>query len=281
MSSPSPTEKALQVARFVADSVPPSFTSAELDLNAGTLSLTFSDTLLASSTRINRITLANRANINQATALVNLTGGTTSQSVDGKTVTIALTSSDLNALKQSSSLATSNTDTFISFGQAVVEDLAGNAATVLSSTAGRSISIVSDNVRPALNSYHLDMDNGRIYLTFSETVSGQTLNVSHIMIQDRPDRTAAGTSFYTLLSSTVSNVNSTVLTVNFLPVDLYSLQAMAVLAVSQQTTFISLESWSCQGHEQPALRVCSLNVCSACLEVHHRHNRSTDLFVHL
>eukprot|EP00117_Sycon_ciliatum_P048414 scpid34370/ scgid34477/ len=135
--------KALKVTQFIADNTAPTFSSATLDLDSGSLNLTFTDTVSSGSVNVSGITLANRANLALATSQFSLLGGTVEQSTDGRTVSIVLLPADLNRLTRLQGLGTTTADTFISFTAGTVRDLATNPVAALSGTAGQGVTVVS------------------------------------------------------------------------------------------------------------------------------------------
>ena len=120
--------KAIQASNYIVDDVPPQLLSFILDLNKGLLNLTFDDFMNATTLLVDTIVIQNDTAVSHSEAMLQLSGGdvTRSRSEDGRTLSITLTSRDLNALKTLQYLATTSDDTFLIIPAGVVNDLIGN-----------------------------------------------------------------------------------------------------------------------------------------------------------
>jgi hypothetical protein len=105
-------------------------------------------------------------------------------------------------------VATSASNTFMSFEQFFVKDMAGNELTTRPTTAALALAPASnyagDTVGPSMESANLDMNTGRIHMEFDETVNVGSIDVSKISVRTQDDQN------FVLLSSTSSSVISTV-----------------------------------------------------------------------
>ena len=148
----------LVVTTFVADVTAPELVAFDLDMDSGVMTLSFSETVLASSLAPIRFTLDNAA---CATASYTLTGGTTS-TVDSDVLTIALTIADLNNIKYETSLATATGNTYVSVTAQGVHDMAAvpNAVVARASCTNNLgvTTFVADTTAPVLVSFDLNME---------------------------------------------------------------------------------------------------------------------------
>eukprot|EP00049_Salpingoeca_infusionum_P013900 m.258945 g.258945 ORF g.258945 m.258945 type:complete len:2013 (+) comp15549_c1_seq6:290-6328(+) len=174
---------AMQVTRFVADAVAPSLVRVSLNMDTGRISLTFSETMLASSVSVTALTLQEAASVGGMAHQV--TSASTVVSNDGTVQEVSLSTADLNEVKRLWRLCTSNETTFVSYGSNFATDIQGNNVTAVSAgTAFQAFEVLDDATSPTLVSYTFDMSGVVAYinLTFSETVQGATLNGSAITL---------------------------------------------------------------------------------------------------
>jgi hypothetical protein len=93
-------------ANVVADTTDPALELFELDMNAGVLTLSFSEAMEADSLLVHNFTIQSTSNLSSGVGL-QLTGGARG-STDGLTLYINLTDTDMNELKRVTTLAASN-----------------------------------------------------------------------------------------------------------------------------------------------------------------------------
>ena len=94
---------------------------------------------------------------------------------------------------------------------------------------------VPDQTGPILNSYHLDMNTGIIYLTFDETVNAGSLDITEIILED----VASGSS-YNLTYANSSLANSTEVAIYLGKDDIDSINRLRSLATEKSNTYLSL-----------------------------------------
>jgi hypothetical protein len=112
---------------------------------------------------------------------------------------------DLDNIKSLSKLATSNQNTFLSFGRNAIDDMNKNQVVAIGSDSARQVSwFYHDTVSPELTSFDLDMDIGLLTLYFSETVNGSSLDVNQIRLQTEQIGGSL-VEFHTLGNSTVDH----------------------------------------------------------------------------
>ena len=179
-----PPQLAYPVAsnQFVDDSSQASLVSFTLDMNTAQLILTFSDIIAPATLLADRITLQDAPT---AAISVMLDSASVTNSSDGFEVVIELAEHTYNDLLANRNLATSKNDTYVTIGADVVKDV-GNLD-IVPVTDGNALQVsvyIDDETRPYLKNYTLDINTGRLLLSFSETVAVSTLNISYIGLQN-------------------------------------------------------------------------------------------------
>jgi hypothetical protein len=161
-----------QVDLFIFDKTSPALVQFELDLTKEWLTLSFTETVNASSLNIRAIKILSAASAG-ATPL-KLTGGmVVSKKNYSTSVTIKLETKDLNAIKAISMMATMASNTYISLELSSILDMAGNG--INATVSDKAAKFTADGTKPVLDSFALDMNLTRLLLTFSETVNASTL----------------------------------------------------------------------------------------------------------
>ena len=226
--------KALQATTVVADNTAPALSSWELDLDAGTVTLTFSDTVNSTSFNQSAVVLQNAAASPSST--LRLGKGTFVQSGVGRVLTMTVSTAEINQLTASFGLRTAKSTSFIQVDNGVVLDLGGNA---VPSTTQQVKTHTADTTAPLLSSFSLDMDSGRLAFTFDETVHASSLATTQITLQSASNSQSASERYRLKSTGTVSTANSTIITVDFATTDLDGIKANDALAKNQASTFLS------------------------------------------
>ena len=223
--------KAKKVTTFISDCTAPVLRAFEMNLDKRWVNLTFSETMNSSTLSLKDVIIQNGPNKTSRTSLFVLTEGEVVSSVDGITLRIILTETNLNKIKADSNLATKIEDTYLALGSGAASDLSGNQFGGIAENAAVSADdFVKDSSPPSLDSFTLDMNNGKMVLTFSETIQVSTFNVSSITIQGTRSEALASNS----VRLTSGNVNGTSETV-----DQQALQKLLSVAVSLGSTYLS------------------------------------------
>ena len=174
---------AKRVRVYTPDATHPTLRAFDLDMNEGILTMTFSETMNSSSLTPSSITLQG-SRLSTPTAVFTLTGGLT-QSFDNPVIVMEIVKEDLDAIKRITSIATSSDNTFISLLSTAISDQAGNSVVPVSSlTATRVLAFTEDATSPELIGWRMDMNEGLIHLSFSETVNSSSLDPTLITLQD-------------------------------------------------------------------------------------------------
>ncbi len=237
-----PASRARPVMVFVEDTVPPELLHFDLDMDASTLTLYFSET-------VNSLTFdplaATLQDAREADDSYQLTGGLT-ESLNDSTILVNISKTDLDALKQNTSLVTSNLDSYISFTEFLIADMNGNRIVPIIDGEALVISnYTADTTAPVLIEWELDMDEGRVTMTFSETVNAYQFDPSQITFQAASEVQFFDES-YTLSGGNSSQENITVITFDILfdltvnPDDLNTIKNLTLLATAINNSFVSI-----------------------------------------
>ena len=211
--------------------------SSSLDMNTGELALTFSTAVNPSLTIYSGITLQSAAD--SPTSTYTLTGGTSAG--DGmETITVTLNSLDLDAIKADPDLAVDVDSTYLSLAMGIVT-VAGDDTMVSAAVVQQATTFTADTTSPELVAFDLDMNTGMLILTFSEPVSGQSFNVSGVTLQSSQTTPTSTFRLVSTLSGSGSTDNfASVISVMLSESELNSIKRITELAVSLETTYLSL-----------------------------------------
>jgi hypothetical protein len=172
---------AVVVTTIVPANSQPALTEFSLDMDSGVLAMMFSSAATESENFLTGLTL--QSSMESPVSMYTLTGGTTTGDGNG-TITVTLTTEDLNFIKADEQLAVSVANTFLSIADGIVSDDGGaSIAAVLQATI-----FLADMTEPELVAFSLDVNAGELALTFSEPVSEQSFNVSGITLLSSPER---------------------------------------------------------------------------------------------
>ena len=206
---PIPPSFAIQVATFIVDNTQPELVSFGLDLDIGSLQLTFSEAVDPSTLDPTGITLQS----SPAPALTSfaLTGGS-AVAVSFTEVMLVLTTDDANALRQLQGLATSVADTYLALASATIQDYNGNSLVPISpSNALQTTQFIADTPPEAVSFPIFDLNTGMFSISFSEPVDASSANITQFTLYS--DRSSTATSSYTLTGSISSSPDSSVLVI--------------------------------------------------------------------
>ena len=226
-----PASSATNVNTFTQDATNPVLESFSLDVSNAELSLTFSESVLATSLMPTEIALSNGGE-----SLL-LSGGTLASTEAGTSVTLILSEEDLNELKLNTGLGTTVDNTFISLTSSAVTDPASNPVTPIN--ALQASSVVRDNVPPTLESFSLDLDERTLSLTFDEPILAGSFSIVGISLQDDsslPTQSVTLTRFSTIPTTS----NGLQFIIELSDVDFNALTASFPLATMETNTFITL-----------------------------------------
>ena len=232
----------IQVTNFTADTTNPELDSFSIDMDTGSLQLTFDETVNFSSINFSRIAIFNNP---AADVVIYLGGGQTTNELDSVIVEFLFTVEDLNTLKRIRDIATSKLDTFVSLESGATLDMNDNPVNAVTYSNALNASIfIPDTSDPHLVRFDLDMNTGTLYLTFNETVESSSLNVSQMTLQD--SATATDNNTYKFTGGLSSMEDSTVIVFNFSFFDFNEIKKIRGLASDEfgSNTYLTLTNLS-------------------------------------
>ena len=175
-------EAAINASSVVSDVTGPVLQEFRFDLDSGHLSLTFSETVLASSVNTTAFSLQSTATATNDTLTYTLTGGEI-LTPDGPIVTIELSADDLDELKLVSGLAAGVTSTYLTLTERAVTDAERNQVEPRTTSNPANVtSFIEDTTPPELRSFVLDLNNGQLNLNFTEAVISTTFDFNGFML---------------------------------------------------------------------------------------------------
>ena len=222
----------LQVSSYTPDSTRPLLYSNHINLTNGIMTLIFSETMRVSSGNLFEFALHS---IPSSLQSLTLSGGMISPN-NSPTITISLNMNDLNLIKKDTNFATNISNIFYSFTQEFIRDMAENSIIPINQSMSSPFdSFNSDLFPPSLTEFSLDMDDGILYLTFSETVRVNSVHSCRIILTN--SRTS--TEFYNLsnFSSTI-NSNYHIIPIQISTFDLNSIKLIPSFVNAVDNTYL-------------------------------------------
>lgn len=259
----------LQATVFTANARLPVLRSFSVNMNAGTLSLTFSMTVVASTLNISGLRLASGLNVsgsnNASSSLsgpapraLNEFAPTPSSLVvsgmDSPVVLVQLSTPDLNAIKAADSLLRARNSSFLQLAAGAVLDANGNPSVF--AMYRMAAAFVEDVTPPALTSFRMDQNvlyvnqfanqpSMLVVLQFSESVRLSTLTPSALVFQSAASSAAAGAQSFALTNASViypNKADPTTVMFKLTLADANSIKLLAGLCKNRTTCFLSLAS---------------------------------------
>ena len=178
-----PQESALNVSEHTIDLIPPQVISYSLDLNSGFLNVTFDETINTNLVSTSGFTLTDAPTPGESSSVNLATSAVVSSTGLFSELSIKLSSSNLNAIKSSESLAQPDNDesTYLAISFGAVQDASENSIAMTDAILANSV--IFDSTNPTLTSFSLDLDNGELLLTFNEALNTSSIDVSAVTIQ--------------------------------------------------------------------------------------------------
>ena len=239
------TNNARQVTSFTADSTSPMLVSYDINMNREVIMLTFDETVNIASFAVSEINIQSNqyTNLMSLVSYYRLTGGNYS-SENTTVLTVRFDLGDINTLKEMTSLMTSELNTYLTFSYRLITDVNGNRVEEIVNGRGEQVRIFTpDTTPPQLRSFHIDMDNGLLRLTFRETVNGFSLYVPSLTVQSSRNSTA---DLSRTLNSSSVGVNlsfNTSVSVQISKSDLDNVKSIDNFGVSSSNTWLIWDSF--------------------------------------
>ena len=163
---------------YVPDTTAPTLANSILDMNIGLLSLTFTEPILDYSINSSGFYITNTLQVSPPTQYrLDTVVITTAQNYTIINFLLPLTT--LNYIKLDSGTGTNVFNSYIFISAASLSDYSDN---LIQSQSTPVSSYISDNTRPSLLSFSLDLDNGVMTLSFSEAIDSSTFDPAGAII---------------------------------------------------------------------------------------------------
>ena len=147
---------------------------------------------------------------------------------------------DLNNIKDKDNLGTGVDNSYISFGEGLTVDLAGNSiVAILDDEAEQAADFGIDNVPPELENYVFDLNTGIILMTFSESINASSVQFNQFVLSSSSELVATKVSF---TGGSTTTLLGTTFEFKILHNDLNDIKALFDLATSESNTFLSISS---------------------------------------
>ena len=223
---------------YTTDYTPPELVGFSLDLTSEVLVLSFNETV-NSDVKVTEITISDGSGLATGQRTYTLTNSSFTTDPDTPILTIHLSVFDLNELKKREGLATNINNTFLSLSSLTLTDVFGNPVVPVSLNASEMADVyVADTIPPSYTGFSLDMDNGVLTLTFSETVNSTSLDTTSLTFHNAA---SGGTQSYKLVYPYVSvTTPSDVINVTIDNNDLNVVKNLTMLAVNRMTTYLEI-----------------------------------------
>ena len=242
-------DSAHQAEAVFDDVTPPTLRAFDLDMDTGTVTFYFSESVNASSLDATQVTFHQFQSVvpTQTQARYTLTGSDDVLDASSATtvLTLRMSTRDTDAIKSLVTLATGDGNTFVAITSDFVSDQSGNpvAPNPLSSPARLGVAnFTADTGCPRLDAFDLDLDAAALLLTFDEPVNTSTFDPTQLRLLS-----VTGASSYNLTSgSFTSGLYVSVLNFTLSDFDFDLISFDVDLATDANDTFVLLSERSLQ-----------------------------------
>ena len=234
--------------RFINDVTPPELEFITLDMDSSILSLHFNDVMDVQSVEPLVIEILDYPGGNNSYTLQGPYPYPKSLTVDQRdnyTIDIPLSFDDMNALKNNLDLATSESNTYVTFTSQIATDIYGQRPPGIPPTQVRTL--IPDTTGPMLVAFDLDFNTGVLNLTFDEVINPDMIMFQGITIQNSIISSMVEPNFvfdsHTFVEGGEPLINDTgVVTLQLqLDLDLNALKIAPNLANTVNDTFIRID----------------------------------------
>ena len=237
--------RGIQASNVIVDTTPPQLTSFDLDMDSGTIFLTFTDSINLDTFNLSGVNLQTNESVLDPNDYYTLNSGIVMRSFEDVSVlVINISESDLNEIKKMTHLAVSEDTTYLSTSDNTAEDAAFNSLTLVPKTRALQVTqLWNDSTNPILRSFTLNLDNGILMLSFSETIRLNSFNYSAITFQSSTNITLAEDN-HTLTGGIINGTsgNSSEVYIILSSYDLNTLKSIPTLATVKANTYLSLSN---------------------------------------
>jgi len=157
-------------ADYTADGTSPTLVSFALDMNVNFLTMSFSETVNASSLRSTEITLRNNGTDGANIVILDETSAVTNS--DNHTLTVLISNSDVDRINLAGVIDVVQETVFMTITNLSVADMDDN---LVVATTLEADEFAIDSSPPQLNAFDLNMDTGLLRMSFDEAMSISSL----------------------------------------------------------------------------------------------------------
>ena len=231
---------AVQVTEFIPDSAPPEVKTFSLDLDANTLTLTFTEAVLVDSVNVQKLLIVSSPDSDEVRQI---TGGDIHPTLlaASSTITFILTNEDVTYLKVSDALAVNASNTFLASLAGLANDTNSVSSNALPVANAISINqFVKDVTSPEARGFSLDMNIGKLVITFDDVVVGSSFDVNGITVQNGEYRKPL--EWHTLSSQSSNNSvgDGFIIEVQIGMADLNRIKQIRTLATSLTSSYVTM-----------------------------------------
>ena len=223
---------------FIPDQTPPELEYARMDLDQGTLTLSFSEVVVEATFSPDDVTF-----LHSPSSPLSLTlspDSSVSLSPSGAEIAVELPLSDLNWLK-ARELFTSVDDAYLSVVTSLI-DVSGNAFNNISNSMGFQLSeVFPDTTGPRLISFdYFNLENNSFIITFDEPVNASSLDMAKVTLVSQPSPQASMYTFTDAASVTALDDNLQSVVVVLTSSDRVQIKLQTALATVHSNTYLAL-----------------------------------------
>ena len=249
------TSNTTEASVYQADTDPVSLDQfSEFDLGAETLTLSFTEPVDIDTLDYSEITLLSEASTNGSSVTLNTGSATYVDTATKLSIVISLSEADTVSIKLDPSLATSAVTTYISLGAGAIKDVAGNTLNpVIPAAAERVVVYNPDRSETSLTNFTVDMNDGRMSFTFDDVADIGSIIGRLITLQNTVDG-STGVSQTLDSISLISTQSGFVIDFRLGQETLEAVQMNTELAISSDTTFLSLDFAAIRDYQSAPVR---------------------------
>ena len=227
----------------------PTLVSFGIDMNLGTLRLSFDETVDIDKLLRSGITVMNAKSGSNKVTLEPCPDGICSPSKIGDDITVSITDGDINKIKLLQ-FATKASDAFVSITDKTITDVARTPNAVEAVTANTAVvatlGYTKDQKSPKLLQFGFDLETGKLSMTFTEPVAPLTFKLGSVTLQGAKKLSAmVPQSKLTLKRGTVEEKDKNIaasmtITVKLVAEDVVAIKSDTGMYTSISDTYLSI-----------------------------------------
>jgi len=228
------------VDTFVPDTVAPTLTSTDLNLDTGVLTLTFSEPVQLKLFQVSKVGIQKARNNPSEGLLLDAASATTQP--DGHIVVVTLTVADLDFLLLNPALAVDRVTSYVSMEAAGVYDSGGNnsIAEISGFSAMQLTTYTADTTPPSLSSVTLDMNLGKLTMVFNEYLNIGFVDITKIGLFNATGGGATGVWLNGGSTLAQTSNHTKTLVVDFSRLDINNIKDLSNLAVTTSDSWVRI-----------------------------------------